>query len=135
MMSPNFDIGKKIKYFRELKNLTQEEMADKMEMNVKNYRNLENGTTDVGQKHINKIATIFQITPLELLSIGERHLYYIQDAPSFNVNFGSAGFMLQGSITEKEKEIILEINRLKQENESQKNYIDKLEALIKNKEK
>lgn len=133
IMNEKFDIGKKIKYFRELKNLTQEEMAEKMEINVKNYRNIENGITDVGQKHITKIASIFQISPLELLSIGEKHLYYIQESPNCNVNFYNAGFMLQGNISEKEKDLILEMNKLRQENEIQKHYIEKLEALIKQK--
>lgn len=125
------DIGQKIKHFRELKEWTQEQMAEKMNINVKNYRKIENGATDVGQKHINKISEIFGITPLELLSAGEKHLYYIQENSNSKLNFGYTGFMLQGSISEKEKEIIMEINKLRQENEIQKNYIEKLEILIK----
>lgn len=50
----------KIQYFRELRNLTQEQMADKLNIAVSTYGKIERGETNLVHKQLRKIADIFR---------------------------------------------------------------------------
>lgn len=65
-------VHEKIKFMRESKGWTQEEMADKLELSVNGYANIERGETDVQISRLEKIAEIFGIELLELFSFGEQ---------------------------------------------------------------
>jgi transcriptional regulator, XRE family len=54
-------IGNKIKNIRELKNFTQEYMADKLEISQAAYSKLEKGDLKISQDKLNKIAEILDV--------------------------------------------------------------------------
>ena len=54
-------IGNKIKNIRELKNFTQEYMADKLEISQAAYSKLEKGDLKISQAKLNKIAEILDV--------------------------------------------------------------------------
>ena len=54
-------IGNKIKNIRELKNFTQEYMADKLEISQAAYSKLEKGDFKISQDKLNKIAEILDV--------------------------------------------------------------------------
>ena len=54
-------IGNKIKNIRELKNFTQEYMADKLEISQAAYSKLEKGDLKMSQDKLNKIAEILDV--------------------------------------------------------------------------
>jgi len=66
----------KVKFMRQLKGYSQEEMADKLGMSVNGYSNIERGETDLQMSRIEEIAKTLHIDTLELLSFGEKNFYY-----------------------------------------------------------
>lgn len=57
----------KIQYFRELRNLTQEQMADKLNIAVSTYGKIERGETNLVHKQLRKIADILEVELHQLL--------------------------------------------------------------------
>ena len=56
-----------IKRIRAKSKLTQEKFAEKINMSVQGYRNIENNKYLPTAETIDKICTVFKITPVELL--------------------------------------------------------------------
>jgi transcriptional regulator with XRE-family HTH domain len=61
-------LGDKLRYFRNLKNWSQEEMADRLNISLPAYSKIERNITDVGYKRLLQISKILGITIIELLS-------------------------------------------------------------------
>lgn len=57
----------KIKYYRRINNLSQEDMADKLWMSKRAYHRLENGETALTIDRIHQIAKIFRIPLIHLI--------------------------------------------------------------------
>ena len=60
-------VGKNIKFFREKKNITQSELADKLCVTRQAVSNWENGKTEPDIEMLNKIASVLEITIEELI--------------------------------------------------------------------
>ena len=56
-------IGNKIKNIRELKNFTQEYMAEKLDISQAAYSKMEKGDTKISPDKLNKIAEILEVNP------------------------------------------------------------------------
>ncbi|MFH6993136.1 helix-turn-helix transcriptional regulator [Flavobacterium sp. FlaQc-48] len=63
----NIVVANKIKALRKNKNMSQEEMADYLEISQSAYARMETGESHSWAIHILKICKIFEITPDELL--------------------------------------------------------------------
>jgi transcriptional regulator with XRE-family HTH domain len=101
-------VHEKIKFMRESKGWTQEEMAEKLELSVNGYANIERGETDVQYSRLEKLADIFGIGLLELLNFGERNVFYLigDNQNSFNCkNLQSTSFSEEKNELEHELEI------------------------------
>jgi transcriptional regulator with XRE-family HTH domain len=61
-------LGDKLRYLRNLKNWSQEEMADRLNISLPAYSKIERNITDVGYKRLLQISKILGITIIELLS-------------------------------------------------------------------
>jgi len=59
-------LGKKIKYYRELRGLTQEQLAEKMDLNCRSLSFLECGTNFVTADTLDKICILLEVTPKQL---------------------------------------------------------------------
>jgi transcriptional regulator with XRE-family HTH domain len=55
--------GEKIRAFRELRNYTQEYVANKLGMSQVNYSKIERGEITVSEDKINKIAEVLEVSP------------------------------------------------------------------------
>jgi len=66
-LAKNFGI--RIKYFRLLRGITQEHLAEKLEMSARYVSDIENGKVNVTLKTINKIAQNLSIEEWELLKL------------------------------------------------------------------
>ncbi|GET25063.1 helix-turn-helix domain-containing protein [Prolixibacter sp. NT017] len=121
-----------IKKRRELKGFRQQDMADKLSMNIRTYQNLENGETKLDLERLEQIAEILETNMEELL---KPEGYYIHQeiqkgGNGPGVNFGSENTYNYGI----EKEIVdklleakdNEIELLKEENKYLKEKIDQL---------
>lgn len=77
------DITEKIKTLREANDLSQEKMAELMNMSKNSYGKLERGEVEINIKKLKRIAHIFNVDISEL--INEKGIfYYIGDNSSYN---------------------------------------------------
>ena len=70
-------IHEKIKFLRKSKGLTQEKMAEKLNLSIYGYAKIEQGKTDVKFSRMEQIAESFGIEILELLNFGEQNVFYL----------------------------------------------------------
>lgn len=91
-------IGYKIKNIRELKNFTQEYMAEKLDISQAAYSKMEKGDTKISQDKLNKIAEILEVNPDDITDFDNKKVLN-----SFNNVKGSNN----GIITYNEKDMIL----------------------------
>jgi transcriptional regulator with XRE-family HTH domain len=67
----NTRIGKKIRSLRETKGITQEKMAEKLNMSRSAYGRIETGETSNWANYIEKLCTELEIRPEELFAASE----------------------------------------------------------------
>lgn len=67
-------IGYKIKGIRELKNLTQEYMAEQLDISQAAYSKLEKGTTKISQDKLHKIAEVLEVNPEDITDFDNKRV-------------------------------------------------------------
>ncbi|MDY0988866.1 helix-turn-helix transcriptional regulator [Flavobacterium sp. CFBP9031] len=67
----NIIIGNKLKKLRQAKNMSQEEIADYLNISQSAYARMERGVSTSWATHFNKICNLFEIKPENLLSKNE----------------------------------------------------------------
>ena len=122
-------IGTRIKRFREIKNLTQEHLAEKLGISQNSYSRLESETVKISTDRLKEIAQILDV-PAE---------YFMNtDAPVYNFS-NNASIKYAGQIEniyDDQKELlhktieILEI-QLKEANEDRKRLLEIISELTK----
>lgn len=65
----------KIKQLRELKNFTQEYIAQKLGLSTRAYSKIETGETQLTINRLNEISTILGIEPMEILGFDEKQVF------------------------------------------------------------
>lgn len=65
----------KIKHLRELRNLTQEYMADQLNLSLRAYSKIESGETQLTINRVNEISSILDIDALDLLAFDEKKIF------------------------------------------------------------
>lgn len=63
----NIFVGDKLRKLRKSKNMSQEEVADFLNLSQSAYARMESGETHSWANHILKICRLFEINPYELL--------------------------------------------------------------------
>jgi transcriptional regulator with XRE-family HTH domain len=122
-----------IKRRRALKGLRQQDMADKLCMNIRSYQNLESGSTRLDLERLEQISGILETSMEDLLK--QEGMYVHQEVKEGGSGSGS-GFNTTGDVYNynMEKEILdrllsakdSEIQLLKEENKYLKEKIDQL---------
>lgn len=59
-------LGKKIKYYREIQGFTQEQLAERLDVNCRSLSFIECGTNFVTAETLEKICDILKVTPKQL---------------------------------------------------------------------
>jgi transcriptional regulator with XRE-family HTH domain len=95
-------IGEKIKKFRELKNYTQEYMADKLAISQNAYSKIERSETDVAYSRVESISKILDVDVLDIIGFDEKKLLF---TISDNKDNSSNGLIINTGISEKEKSL------------------------------
>lgn len=72
-------IQEKIRFMRESRHWSQEEMADKLGMSTNGYAKIERGETRAFIPKLEQIAEIFDVDLMELMSFGERQVVVMGD--------------------------------------------------------
>jgi len=65
----------KIRFVRQAKGLTQEEVAEKLNMSVNGYGDIERGETDVNLSRLKQIADLFEMTLAQLFGLDEKNVF------------------------------------------------------------
>ena len=78
-----------IKKFRELKNLTRDELADKLEMSVSGYSKLERGEVDISLSKLYRIADILEVSVSQILNFDASQIFNVRDYGVANVDIKS----------------------------------------------
>ena len=79
-------VHEKIRFMRESRDWSQEEMAAKLNMSVSGYSKIERGETKGYIPKLEQIAKEFDMELMDLLSFGERHIYLISDNTNHSGN-------------------------------------------------
>lgn len=70
-------INDKIRFIRMEKGWSQEIMAEKLNMALATYSNIERGITNIQNSRLEQIAGVFGMELMELLSFGEKGVVYL----------------------------------------------------------
>lgn len=70
-------VHEKIKFIRQLKGWSQEDMAEKLAMSLNGYGSIERGDTNVNLSRLEQIAEIFGIELAELVGLNEKSIFYM----------------------------------------------------------
>ena len=97
----SFGLGSKIKRLRELKNFTQDFMAEQLQVSQSAYSKLEIGETEITYKRLAQIAEILQLKPEEIANFTESMVFNVMHNQS-----GQNGLVInQTTLTTSEKEL------------------------------
>ena len=77
MEAQKLNIGENIKKFRELKNMTREEIADRLDLSVSAYGKIERNETDVTVSRIQQIAEVLQVEMSQILNFDVSQIFNI----------------------------------------------------------
>ncbi|MPS73308.1 MAG: XRE family transcriptional regulator [Chryseobacterium sp.] len=116
MDTPKLNIGENIKKFRELKNMTREEIADRLDLSVSAYGKIERNETDVTVSRIQQIAEILQIEMSQILNFDVSQIFNISNNNVVQATGGKADNMHFYGDEYREKYIKMletEVERLK----------------------
>ncbi|AFM03062.1 putative transcription factor, MBF1 like protein [Bernardetia litoralis DSM 6794] len=112
-------IGNKIKTLRSLKGLSQENMAELLEISTTSYAKIERDEVDIKESRVEQIAAILGISALELRGFGERNFYYFH---ANNQNGNHGGFVVNNSVPMEFNEMRNKIEKL----EIELNYLKEI---------
>lgn len=111
-METEFKTGLKIKKLRELRNYTQEFMAEKLSMSQTGYSNIERDETDVSLSRLQQIAKVLEIRLQDLLGFDEKMVF----VGAVNNSQGNNGVIFSSETFERERKLYEEqIKQLKDE--------------------
>ena len=101
-------VHEKIKLVRQSKGLTQEEVAEKLNMSVSSYGDIERGDSDVKLSKLEKIADLFGISINDLFNLTDKsvlNLAYKQNQSNWTINSNSLDYLQIK--TELEKQLLV----------------------------
>lgn len=136
-------IGRTLKRLRELKGLTQDDMAEKLNMTTNGYAQIERDVGNPNLPKIEKIAKVFEMTTLELLDFCENGAtFYVSGDAQQNNNtdsklnlyylFGKSGHEALLLELEKAELTIQHKDELLQQKDNEINTLKEMVALLKN---
>ena len=69
-------VHEKIRLARLAKGWTQEDVANRMEMSINGYGDIERGSCDIKLSKLEKLAELFEMTLSELIGLNEKSFFY-----------------------------------------------------------
>ena len=116
------NIGQKIKKIRELRNFTQQHMAQELGVTQSAYSKMEVGESDITYKKLEHISSILGISVEEIASFNEQMVFNVMHNQTGN------GLIIQNNtLVNEERDLYkLQIETLKEEVAYLKKIIDNL---------
>lgn len=69
------EVEKNIKHIRELKNFTQEHLANKLGLSIRAYSKIESGETQLTINRLNQISEVLEVSPQDILGFDEKQVF------------------------------------------------------------
>ena len=69
------EVHEKIRFLREAKNWSQEDMAEKLNMSISGYSKIERGTTKAYFSKMKQIAEVLDVDLIELIPLDGKNIY------------------------------------------------------------
>lgn len=114
-------VNEKIRFLRESKNWSQEEMANKLGMSTNGYSKIERGESSLTISKLEKIVEVFGIDILEIISLGEKNVIIFKESGNNNsLNI----------INPTSQDLISEITTLKQRIAHQNELLEQKDQII-----
>lgn len=116
-------VGQKIKKLRELKNFTQEHMANSLSMTQSAYSKIETGETDISYSKLEKVAEVLQLRPEDIITFNEHLVFNIMHNQNVNGVHGSQLYLIPEEFKKFHEE---QVNSLKEEIVYLKSVLDRV---------
>ena len=110
------NIGEKLREFRTRRGLTQENVAELLEMSVGNYAHIEQGKTKITIQKLQDLAEKLKTDIFELLTLGEKNTFYIQENKDNSNNIQRA-YIVHNSLPSDYQKTVVANKDLTHENE------------------
>lgn len=130
----NMKINDKIRFLRESKNWSQEEMAMRLGMSTNGYSKIERGETNLTIPKLEKIVEVFDTDILEVMSLGERNVVVFKESNHSLSIINPSSQDLIAEITQLKQAINYQTELLEQKErfiELQKSQIETMQMLLK----
>jgi transcriptional regulator with XRE-family HTH domain len=117
--SPN--IYENIKRFRELKNISRQQMAADLDLSLSGYAKLERGEIDVTLSRINQISSLLGVEPSQLLNFDTSQIFnlnYNNLVQGVGTKANTVHYHTDEYLVKYVKILEAELERLKNENKS-----------------
>lgn len=87
------EIHDKIRFIREQQHMTQEEMAEKLNLSASGYSKIERGETKLHYEKLQQVANIFQMNLTDLIGLNERNIALLitESGNNNNAQYASGG--------------------------------------------
>lgn len=95
-------VNEKIRKFREAKDWSQEQMAEKLDMSLNGYAKIERGESKIYLDKLEQIAQVFDIDVVELMQSDGKNICFQIESPLGSVYQGGG-----------ETQLLIEVERLK----------------------
>ena len=105
-------LNKKIKFLRNLKGWTQEDMAERLKMSVIGYGNIERGDADITLSRLDEIAKLLGVELQELFNSQGKIVINLGDASITNGDYHGKSAYQNITYVQKELEHQLEKDQL-----------------------
>ncbi|KAB7731621.1 helix-turn-helix domain-containing protein [Rudanella paleaurantiibacter] len=121
--------GEKIRKLRELKDMKQDIMADRLGISRPAYSDIERGKTQVSNARLKQIADILEVKPEDILSFGEKVANFFEQCNgAVDINTGQQiNHFDQRELQYQLEKAQLEMDKLRLEAEKYKAERDKAE--------
>ncbi len=81
------EVHENIKFIRNFKNWSQEQMAEKLEMSLNGYAKIEHGKVDINLSRLKQIAEIFGVKLEKLVGLNDKNVFnFIENHNAFLSN-------------------------------------------------
>ncbi|STY62520.1 anaerobic benzoate catabolism transcriptional regulator [Mannheimia haemolytica] len=74
------NVNEKVRFLREARGWSQEEMAERVGLSVQGYAKIERGETQLSISRLRQICEVLNYDLLELMALGEKNIVYFQES-------------------------------------------------------
>lgn len=109
-LADTMETTEKIKLLRELNQLSQEQMAEKLHLTREGYAKIERGERGLDIVKLERIAAVFGMNAAELLAIGEKStVYLIHENSHYHYNHHSNNIYSDTELSAKIEKLELQL--------------------------